>query len=164
MKKILIFLAISAIGGSACGGSCWAKPASSTELIERAKEYNNQVVEFEGEVVGDVMVRGDFAWVNLNDGQNAIGIWAQKDLICNIVNRKGDYNCKGDTLRVSGTFHRACAQHGGDLDIHMISGSRVKEGYLTEHYLSAAKVKVAFGFALAALALAILVVLRSRKE
>jgi len=26
------------------------------------------------------MVRGDFAWVNVNDGENAIGVWLSKEL------------------------------------------------------------------------------------
>ena len=143
---------------------CYADPISSAELIERAKEYNNQVVEFEGEVVGDVMARGDFAWVNVNDGQNAIGIWGQKDQIQEIVNRKGFYKCKGDIIRVKGTFHRACAQHGGDLDIHMTKGLRIKDGFSIPHQLSSAKMKWTSGFAVIALGLAALAALKSRKK
>ena len=146
------------------GSNCYAKPISSTELIEKAKEYNNQVVEFEGEVVGDVMARGDFAWVNVNDGQNAIGIWGQKDQIQEIVNRKGFYKCKGDIIRVKGEFHRACAQHGGDLDIHMTKGLRIKDGFSIPHQPSSTKMKWAFSLSLVALGLAALAALKSRKK
>lgn len=159
--KLLIFLAfsfqLSAI-------SCHAASVSSTELIEHAKDFNNQAVEFEGEVVGDVMARGGFAWVNVNDGQNAVGIWGQRDQIQKIVNRKGLYKCKGDIIRVKGEFHRACAQHGGDLDIHMTKGLRIKDGFSIPHQLSSTKMKWASGFAVIALGLAALAALRSRKK
>ncbi len=147
-----------------CCSYSLAQSISSTELIEKAKGYNNQVVEYEGEVVGDVMVRGGFAWVNVNDGQNALGIWGQKDQIQNIVNRKGFYKCKGDIVRVKGTFHRACAQHGGDLDIHMSKGARIKDGFSISRPLSSTKMKWASGLSMVALGLAALAALRSRKK
>ena len=38
------------------------------------------MIVYAGEVIGDVMVRGDFVWVNINDGENAIGVWLDKEL------------------------------------------------------------------------------------
>jgi hypothetical protein len=96
---------------------CFAQPVSSTELINNAKLYDGKTVVYEGEVIGDVMVRQDYAWVNLNDGLNAIGIWVPKSLIKDIL-YEGSYKSKGDWIEVTGVFNRACALHGGDLDIH----------------------------------------------
>jgi len=96
----------------------WAQPLSSTELVDNAKQYDNAAVVYEGEVVGEVMARGRYAWINLNDGHNAIGIWVEKDLLQDIIQYTGNYKTKGDWLEVSGVFHRACVEHGGDLDIH----------------------------------------------
>ena len=97
---------------------CWAQGLiSSRELINNAKLYDGKTVVYEGEVIGDVMVRQDYAWVNLNDGLNAIGVWVPKTLIKNI-SYEGSYKFKGDWLEVTGTFSRSCAYHGGDLDIH----------------------------------------------
>lgn len=96
---------------------CYAPPLSSTELINNAKEYDGKSVVYTGEVIGDVMVRGDFVWVNLNDGENAIGIWLDKET-AKEIQFTGSYRAKGDRLEVTGVFHRACIQHGGDLDIH----------------------------------------------
>ena len=59
---------------------CYSQPLSSTELINNAKSYDGKTVVYEGEVIGDIMVRGAFAWINVNDGKNAIGIWLEKDL------------------------------------------------------------------------------------
>ncbi|MCM8782032.1 MAG: hypothetical protein NC828_03165, partial [Candidatus Omnitrophica bacterium] len=142
---------------------CFAKPISSAELIERAKEYNNQIVEYQGEVVGDVMVRTDYAWVNLHDGKNAIGIWGRRDLITHLVKNKGGYNYKGDILLVRGIFHRACPQHGGDLDIHLDSITKIKDGVFTPHYIKGAKVVRAIRLFVVALGLAILCRFRMRR-
>jgi len=97
--------------------ACHAQSLSSTELINKAKELDGKEVVYQGEVIGDIMRRGDFAWVNVNDGQNAIGIWADYALTKDITYR-GSYKFKGDIVEVSGIFHRACPEHGGDLDMH----------------------------------------------
>jgi len=95
----------------------FAQPISSTELINNAKLYDGKTVVYEGEVIGDIMQRGDYAWVNINDGQNAIGIWAVVPLVKAIV-YTGSYKSKGDIVEIIGIFQRSCAEHGGDLDIH----------------------------------------------
>jgi hypothetical protein len=142
---------------------CFAEPLSSVELIENAKKYNNQIVEYQGEAVGDVMSRGEFAWVNVNDGQSAIGIWGKTDMIKKIVNYIGSYNYKGDIVSVKGVFHRACPQHGGDLDIHMEEMTRVREGYAIPHPIGRFKILSAFWLSAAALALFIMAMLKSGK-
>lgn len=143
---------------------CYAAPVSSTELIEKAKEYDNKVVEFQGEVIGDVMVRGDYAWINLKDGMTAIGIFCKKDLIDHIVKCKGSYNCKGDILQVKGVFHKACPQHGGDLDIHMHEVIKLKDGFRISHAVNFSKIASAFSLSIVALALAILSAFKTRKK
>jgi hypothetical protein len=90
---------------------------SSTELINNSRQYDGITVVFAGEVIGDVMLRGDFAWVNANDGENAIGIWMSKDL-AGTIKFTGSYHSNGDRLEITGVFHRNCTQHGGDMDIH----------------------------------------------
>jgi hypothetical protein len=110
----------------------FAEPVASDKLIENAKAYNNQCVEYNGEAVGDVMNRGDFAWVNLHDGKNAIGVWMKKEYAA-LIKYKGDYKFKGDTVSAKGIFHRACPQHGGDLDIHADEVVKVSDGCPTPH-------------------------------
>jgi hypothetical protein len=145
-------------------GTCYAQVVSSTELIEKAKEYNNKVVEYEGEVVGDVMPRGGFAWVNLNDGKNAIGVFGKKNLIIDLVRYKGGYNHKGDILAVKGVFHRACPEHGGDLDIHINEAVKVKDGYLTPHPVSTAKIMAILILSLTSLVLFILYAFKLKRK
>lgn len=90
---------------------------SSNDLIDHAKDYDEQSVVYQGEVVGDILYRGDYAWLAVYDGSNAIGCYvsaAQAKQIAIV----GGYGKRGDTVRIDGVFHRACAEHGGDLDIH----------------------------------------------
>ena len=109
---------------------CYAQTSTSLDLLNNAKQYDGKTINYKGEVIGDVMIRGDYAWLHVNDGTIAIGIWAPKTLIEDI-RYAGDYHKKGDIVEVTGTFHRSCSEHGGDLDIHaseikkVISGSPV---------------------------------------
>ncbi|MFA4854711.1 MAG: DNA-binding protein [Candidatus Omnitrophota bacterium] len=95
----------------------FAQGLSSSELIKNAKQYDGKLVVYTGEVIGDVMFRGGNAWVNINDGNNALGIWMSASL-AKEINYEGSYKSRGDSLEVTGIFHRACPEHGGDLDIH----------------------------------------------
>lgn len=105
--------------------SCGAVP--SGELIVDAKLYDNQEVWYEGELVGSVLGRGDFVWLNLNDGANAIGVWAPRSMAKN-VKRWGTYAMRGDWVGVAGVFHKSCLEHGGGLDIHAQKLAVLKEG------------------------------------
>jgi len=126
-----IFLTLNSIS--------WAQGIiSSTELINNTRLYDGKTVVYEGEVVGDVMVRQDYAWVNLNDGINAIGIWVPKTLIKDIL-YEGSYKSKGDWIEVTGVFNRACALHGGDLDIHAQALRKTGSGRILTERLNLGK-------------------------
>ena len=90
---------------------------NSNDLIDRAKDYDNQTIVYEGEVLGDILYRGDYAWLAVFDGSNTIGVYVTKAQ-ADSISLVGGYGMRGDTVRISGVFHRACAEHGGDLDIH----------------------------------------------
>jgi hypothetical protein len=135
--KNLVFIFLTCV---LCLVTCdlFAQAISSTELINNAKLYDGKTVIYEGEVIGDIMVRGEFAWINANDGQNAIGIWLHKDLTKDIF-YTGSYKSKGDWVQVTGVFQRACPQHGGDLDIHAQAIRKISEGKTTQEILSLSK-------------------------
>jgi aspartyl/asparaginyl-tRNA synthetase len=101
---------------------------SSDDLINHAQQLDGQTVTYTGEAVGSIMQRDGYAWVNLNDGSNAVGIVISQDMAASIQHL-GGYGRIGDQVEVTGTFHRACAKHGGDLDIHADSIRIVKNGY-----------------------------------
>jgi len=127
MKNLGFWIVILIFGFWILNFNCYAQSISSTELINNAKVYDGKVVAYEGEVIGDIMVRGEYAWINVNDGQNAIGIWMDKNLAKDI-SYAGSYKSKGDWLEITGIFQRACLQHGGDLDIHAQAIRKVRPG------------------------------------
>ena len=103
--------------------SCWAFSSAyvaatlSDELINRATAYAGASVVYQGELIGSVLDRGPFVWLNIHDGGAAIGVWVQKTRLPE-VRFGGMHGVRGDILRVTGVFHRSCAEHGGVLDIH----------------------------------------------
>jgi hypothetical protein len=118
---------------------CYAQPISSTELINNAKIYDGKTVVYTGEVIGDVMRRGDYAWINVNDGQNAIGIWINRSL-AKEINYTGSYKTKGDEIEITGIFQRACPEHGGDLDIHAQALRKINSGRAVQEELNFGKI------------------------
>jgi len=116
----------------------WAQSVSSTELINNARHYDGKTVTYEGEVIGEVMLRGQYAWVNVNDGVNAIGIWMDKELARQII-YAGNYRAKGDWVAVTGVFNRSCPSHGGDLDIHAQELRRTIPGKIMQERFNTTK-------------------------
>jgi hypothetical protein len=98
------------------------------DLIENAKDLDGQEVVIQGEAIGESMRRGDYYWLNINDGSNAIGVWLSS---AEIDNNKfyGNYKNIGDTLNITGSFYRACKKHGGEADFHATSLEVVESGY-----------------------------------
>ena len=123
---------------------CYAQLTSSIELINNAKNYNGNTVVYKGEVIGDIMVRGEYAWINVNDGKNAIGIWVKKELIKDIL-YTGSYKAKGDLIEITGKFNRACMEHGGDLDIHAHYLTKVTSGNAVSYAANTKKINLAVG-------------------
>ncbi|MBN2026598.1 MAG: hypothetical protein JW854_07570 [Actinobacteria bacterium] len=132
---------------------------SISELIENMEEYDGDTVVISGEAIGDIMIRGDHAWLTVNDdsySENSleeggeysgvsnigIGVWAPSSEVQSIENL-GSYTEKGDIVEVTGVFHRACSEHGGDTDIHAYSIRVIEDGHAVEHPFSYGKLFVA---------------------
>ena len=139
LTLIALFLIFSSQGKIAV----FAQSLSSSELINHAKEYDGKLVVYSGEVIGDVMLRGEFAWVNINDGQNAVGVWMSAAL-AKEINITGSHKSRGDLLEIVGVFHRACLEHGGDLDIHVRSLLKIANGRMVKENLNFDKVRLIF--------------------
>lgn len=114
---------------------CYAQQTiSSAELIENAKQLDGKEVIYQGEAIGEVMIRGNYSWVNLHDGENAIGIWMPNNFL-SLISFTGSYSSRGDWLEARGIFNRACAMHGGDLDIHATQLYKIRDGRQVKHRL-----------------------------
>jgi len=131
----IVFFIFCFIFSALCADS-FAQCVSSSELIANAKAYDNKVVEYVGEPVGTLLSRGDFCWLNVHDGANAVGVWMPRSF-SDAVKRIGRYGVKGDLIRVVGIFLRSCPEHGGGLDIHAQEVEVLEEGcILTESVYS----------------------------
>jgi hypothetical protein len=139
-KNFKLILIISLLVFSS-RGTVFAQNLSSNELIKNAKKYNNKLISYSGEVIGDVMLRGAFAWVNLNDGENALGVWMSA-VLAKEIKFTGNYKSRGDRLEITGIFHQACLEHGGDLDIHAQSLRKIGDGKIAKEKLNFDKVSL----------------------
>jgi hypothetical protein len=129
---------------------CLAMPAGaaqcvrSVDLIEHAAAWDGKAIVYEGEAIGEVLRRPDGAWINVSDGDNALGCWITSAMADEITSC-GTYDQHGDTLRIEGIFHRACADHGGDLDLHAVTLTKTADGYPVAHPIQS---RTAWGSAL----------------
>ena len=113
------------------------------DLIENAKALDGQEVVIQGEIIGESMNRGDYSWINMNDTTNAIGIWLKKSDADRIVHY-GNYKNIGDTVKIKGTFYRACKEHGGELDVHCNSLEIMEDGHQVKEQILVTKITVCF--------------------
>lgn len=106
---------------------------TSADLVESPGAWDGKTVTYTGEVIGEVMVRGEMAWLHVNDdpyylrnveegaelgGYNSgHAVWLPAELTEGIAHF-GDYKHEGDVVMVTGVFNAACPEHGGDMDIH----------------------------------------------
>jgi len=134
---------------------------SSTQLIENSQAHDGKAITYTGEAIGDVMKRGGYGWVNIHDGDNAIGVWAPVNEL-NKIGVTGDYGHTGDKVLVEGTYNRACSEHDGETDIHAERLVIVEEGSVTKRSLNLNKALAAA--ILAPLALALFFIERYRKK
>jgi hypothetical protein len=121
---------------------------SSTTLIENATDWSGRIISFKGEAIGEQMVRGGMAWIHINDdvymeksieagaGSNGYNsgqaIWLSSDL-ARRIRFFGDYKNQGDLVKITGIFNAACAEHGGDMDIHATDLTVVAHGHSVTH-------------------------------
>jgi hypothetical protein len=54
----------------------------------------------------------------------------------------GNYKFRGDLLEIAGVFHRACPEHGGDLDIHAQSVRCIENGRVVKSGVNFGKVSL----------------------
>lgn len=128
---------------------------NSQQLIDQAVKIDGKTVIFKGEVIGDIMRRRGYAWFNVEDENNAIGIWAPLELI-KTIGQAGDYQHKGGIVEVEGKFVRADKQLGGELCIRAQKIKVLKEGYRIFHVVKPAKVETTLALAVMALCLFLL--------
>ena len=131
-RRIFLLILILLMAASA---SAYAAEVTSTDLIESAGDWDGSTVLYTGELIGDAFLRGNHVWLNVEDANNAVGIWADRAVLASLTSF-GRYGQTGDLLQIRGTFHRACQEHGGDLDIHAEEIVVLEKGRQSEQAIS----------------------------
>lgn len=137
VKLYLVLFFIAIISGHA--SLSWAKTFSADTLINESNQLDGKSVDFQGEVIGDIMRHDKYCWINVNDGTQAIGVYCTAEMTRSIK-FVGDYKHTGDIIKVRGKFHKACQQHGGELDIHAQQVRIIKTGSLRNYPLTISKI------------------------
>ena len=130
-------------------------------LIEQAKELDGQKITVQGEAIGECMDRGEYSWININDGTNAMGIWMDTKEAANI-SFYGNSENKGDTIKITGIYHRACKEHGGEADIHNITSEIVNVGNPVKETVPF--IKISSSISLSIIAFAMVIIFCKRKS
>ena len=143
MRGITILVCMLVASFAASAQTAETPSPGSTALVEDAKDWDGQTVGFTGEAIGEAMRRGTMAWIHLNDDayglaegagadlsgfNGGIGVWVDAQLASRIA-FFGDYKRHGDVVEVTGIFHAACPQHGGDMDVHADSLRIIRNGH-----------------------------------
>jgi hypothetical protein len=125
-----------------------ATAVTSSELIENPTAWDGRTVSFEGESIGELMVRGDMAWLHVNDdayartsieadgvlsGYNSGMAVVLPARAASGIEHFGSYSEQGDIVEVIGVFRAASARHGGEMVIEGQSVRVVEPGYAVEH-------------------------------
>ena len=132
------------------GGNIVAPPSVSiSDLITQSQFYDGREIITEGEAIGDLMLRGEYGWVNLSDGSNAIGIYAPSGYL-EQIKHLGRYQVTGDKVRITGTFYDACPVHSGETDIHASRLEVIRAGAEIDEILDLGKLKLSLELAVLA--------------
>lgn len=110
--------------------------------INRA--LNDSEVNFDGEAVGSVLSAGEgFKWANIMGASHAeISVFLTDDQ-AGLIQNVGDYHKTGTTLRITGTYHIACSEHQGELDVHANAVEVVDNGGPVTHLVSSGRFRAA---------------------
>ena len=169
MLLVTVLFALVAAPAMAADAPIPPNNPTSTELVNKMNVpgditkglfWNGKTVTFHGEAIGEVMVRGDYAWIHLNDdaymeknveegatlaGYNSgMAIWVPAELTKQI-DTYGDYKHEGTIVEITGVFNAACKEHGGDMDIHATSLRILRVGHPVDDPIRPWKVWLALG-------------------
>ena len=87
-------------------------------LLSAGKRQDGRDVSFTGEAVGSPIVAdADHVWVNVKGGGAMVGVYMDAELAKRITHYAA-YEQTGDMITVSGTYHLACPDHNGELEVH----------------------------------------------
>ncbi len=98
------------------------------KLLEKQTELDGKKITFHGELIGQPIFDQHGVFVNVMDNEfNALGIYLDKNMLVKFTHY-GRHGQKGDYVQTTGIFHKVCAVHGGDTDLHATEITVLKAG------------------------------------
>jgi len=128
LTATLLAALIAAVAPSAAIGV--GSAVSSEELVENPADWDGVTVTFEGEAIGEAMVRGENAWIHINDdaytaasveaGARLSGFNAGMPVLLPAeaaarIEQFGSHKTQGDYVKVVGVFRAASPEQGGEM-------------------------------------------------
>lgn len=120
-------------------------------MLAATVRLEGQGVSFKGEAVGaPIVADAEHKWVNVVSNGAMIGVYLANEQ-ADKISHWGGHDTTGDTIRVKGIFHLACADHDGELEVHgatlkvTAQGAAVEEGGWSRELLFAGAVMAALG-------------------
>ncbi|MGL4345839.1 MAG: hypothetical protein ACRCTE_11625, partial [Cellulosilyticaceae bacterium] len=131
---------------------CFGDTVKIGDLIAKPEAFDGKTVQVEGEVIGDVMIRADNAWVNISDTSGVMGIWLTKE-DAKRIHVTGDYKHVGDVIAVEGVFHQSFTAQNGDTATQATKMMIIQEGSMVVRSISDEKAFWAIGLTILVVAL-----------
>lgn len=145
---------------------------SVSQLNESPSLYDEQTVQIQGEVIGDlrhVTFSDKNYWLTLQETSNnkttsEMTFFVTKTTT-SLIDTYGAYGKRGTTLSIRGTFHASCQEHEGLCDVHAESSSLVAKGAVSSSSISIPHIFEAIVFVMLGLSITLLYRrLRDKKE
>lgn len=133
-------------------------------LVAANQALDGAEVRFEGEAIGEeVAASGDRVWVALSatSGQSISVLMDADD--AEVIDAYGDYGTTGATVRVRGTYHVACDDHSGELDVHASEVELVAASSESANDVSVRRLETALALAAAGVVLVVSYLLLRRR-
>lgn len=117
-----------------------------SELVNASSRFNDQVVQFEAEAVGDIIEGPDgYKWVLFDDGTGSISALVPEDYI-QLISHLGRYSVKGSVLRITGVYKIADNDQSGEMDVRVYSAELLDEGENVSDTLDKHRLYLGFAF------------------
>ena len=114
-------------------------------LVSANRALNNSEVSFVGEAVGDLVNAGEgYKWANISGTSNAVISVYMPDDLAKLIQNIGDYHETGTSLKITGTYHIACPEHEGELDVHANAAEFTDNGGPVTHMIVPGRLQAAF--------------------
>ena len=116
---------------------------SIEKVLNNPSSFDQKLIVVEGEAIGEVLKDEEQGfWINISSQDHNVGVFSQNPDSFKDIVYWGQYEEKGDTVRVRGIFYETCPQHQ-IADIHLKELEVVKRGYKQTIDPSARKVALA---------------------